>query len=70
MDDNYPFGEAFGPAGTREQVVASSANVYARLLKLTPGQEKVSCEFYEMLALEDDEETINISNRFRFTLIF
>ncbi|KAL3902660.1 MAG: hypothetical protein SGILL_010746, partial [Bacillariaceae sp.] len=28
MDDNYPFGEAFGPAGTREQVVASSSNVY------------------------------------------
>ncbi|KAL3917070.1 MAG: hypothetical protein SGILL_004884, partial [Bacillariaceae sp.] len=70
MDDKFPFGEAFGPAGTREQVVASSANVFARLLKLTPGQDKVSCEFCEMLALEDDEETINISKRKALSRLF
>jgi hypothetical protein len=42
MDDNFPFGEAFGPAGTREQVVTSLVSVFARLLKLTPGQGKIS----------------------------
>ena len=59
MDDDFLFGEAFGPASTREQVVTSSATVYRRLLKLTPGKLKVSCDFYDMLALEDDGETVN-----------
>lgn len=70
MDDNFPFGGAFGPAGTRDQVVSSAASVYGRLLKLTPGREKVSCEFYEMLALEDDEETINVSKRKALSRLF
>ena len=70
IDDEYPFGEGFGPAGSRDQVVSSAANVFARLLQLTPGQEKVSCEFYEMLALEEDEETINVSKRKALTRLF
>jgi len=54
MDDDLMFGEAFGPASTREQVLLSAQSVYRRLLMLTPGRVKVSCEFYEMLALDDD----------------
>lgn len=59
MDDEYPFGATFGPACTRDQLIDSAQEVFHRLLKLTPGREKVSCEFYEMLALEENGETVN-----------
>lgn len=63
LDDDHPFGELFGKASTRDQVIASAHDVYQRLLKLTPGKAKVSCEFYDMLALEDDGENVNYGKR-------
>ena len=63
MDDEFPFGEVFGPASTRDELVASAFEVYHRLLKLTPGRPKLLCEFYDMLALDDDGETVNIGKR-------
>lgn len=63
MDDDQPFGDTFGLASTRDELIASAHNVYHRLLKLTPGRSIVSCEFYDMLALEDDGETVNTGKR-------
>ena len=59
MDDDLMFGETFGPASTREQLINSAHRVYNRLLMLTPGREKVSCEFYDMLAQEDNGKLNN-----------
>lgn len=63
MDDEEPFGEQFGPASNREDLINSAQEVYQSLLKLTPGNSSVSCEFYSMLSLGDDGETINMKKQ-------
>lgn len=37
MDLEHPFGVAFGPASTRDELIQSAQNLYQRLLKLAPG---------------------------------
>lgn len=63
MDDKYPFGEAFGPASSRDEVIASAHNVYHRLLSLNPGQSALSSEVIYLLALEEDGVTMNIPKK-------
>ena len=63
LDESEPFGELFGPASTREAMVTSAHRVYEKLLKMSPGSSRLSCEFYDMLALEDDGATVNHNKR-------
>ena len=37
MDLEHPFGVAFGPASTRDELIHSAQKLYQRLLKLAPG---------------------------------
>jgi small-conductance mechanosensitive channel len=37
MDLEHPFGVAFGPASTRDELIQSAQTLYQRLLKLAPG---------------------------------
>jgi hypothetical protein len=60
MDGLCPFGEAFGPAWTREECLESANSVYNRLLKLAPDDEDVndnstiSFDVIKLLATDDD----------------
>jgi hypothetical protein len=63
IDDASPFGEAFGPASCREEVLNSAQQVFHRLLKLNPDRSKLSYEVFDMLVEDDDGIYINISKK-------
>jgi hypothetical protein len=60
MDGLCPFGEAFGPAWTRDECLESANRVYNRLLKLAPDDEDlddnstISFDVIKLLATDDD----------------
>ena len=54
MDLNHPFSEAFGPASTRDDCIASAQAVYHRLLKLSPGSTVLSFSVLREAVLNDD----------------
>lgn len=58
MDLEHPFGEAFGPASTRDELIYSAQFLYQRLLKLAPGSPTLP---YSVLAVltENDDGTIH-----------
>lgn len=53
MDDDQPFGSSFGPASTRDEFLVSAQNTYYRLLKSTPGKEKLSGDIFGILAQDE-----------------
>jgi hypothetical protein len=59
IDDTNPFGEAFGVASCRDQVLNSAELVYHRLLKLCPDRCNLSYEVFEMLVDDDDGKLVN-----------
>jgi len=50
MDECRPFGEAFGPASTRDDCIMSAHLVYFNLMKLTPGEKILAYDTMTMLA--------------------
>mmetsp|Transcript_21059 Transcript_21059/g.31242 ORF Transcript_21059/g.31242 Transcript_21059/m.31242 type:complete len:1002 (-) Transcript_21059:137-3142(-) len=56
MDDDYPFSTEFGPAGTRDQCIASAHSMYSRLIEAMDSE---ACSFsvMEILALNEDGTT-------------
>ena len=49
-----PFGDAYGPASNRNESIQSSANVFQKLLKLSPGSALLSYDVLKVLAENDD----------------
>jgi small-conductance mechanosensitive channel len=49
-----PFGDAYGPASNRNESIQSSANVFRRLLRLSPGTTNLSYDVLKVLAEDDD----------------
>eukprot|EP00934_Nitzschia_sp_Nitz4_P008165 Nitzschia sp. Nitz4//scaffold56_size114212//30547//37556//NITZ4_003939-RA/size114212-augustus-gene-0.81-mRNA-1//-1//CDS//3329554673//8155//frame0 len=70
MDLENPFGEAFGPASTRDELIDSSEKLYARLLTLSNGEDILPYSVL-MVLTENKDGTIdkkmkkNIKNLFR-----
>lgn len=56
MDDDRPFGEAFGPAATRDDFLSAAQAVFRRLLCMTPGREKVAADLFVALAQDENGE--------------
>ncbi len=58
MDLEHPFGEAFGPASTRDELIHSTQILYQRLLRLAPGAYALP---YSVLAIltENDDGTLD-----------
>jgi hypothetical protein len=63
MDEQNPFGDAFGPAASRNDVISSAQQVYQRLLKMTPESIMLNCDVFTMLADEDEGATTNLAKR-------
>lgn len=69
LDEDHPFGSAFGPAMNRDQCIASSHSVYQRLLKLAPGEDGTTnalilpFDVLALLTLEEDGKTENIAKK-------
>eukprot|EP00980_Cylindrotheca_fusiformis_P002337 scaffold543_cov119-Cylindrotheca_fusiformis.AAC.4 len=57
MDLEYPFGEAFGPASTRNEVIKSAQILYHRLLKLAPGSYALPNSVLSVLSENEDGTT-------------
>jgi hypothetical protein len=58
LDDLLPFGEAFGPASSRDQVIDSGEIVYHRLLKMCPDRCNLSYDILDILIDVDDGKLI------------
>lgn len=58
MDEPYPFGEAFGPATTRDEVLESASETYQRMLT-NPIQSILNCDVLYLLAEDDDGITVD-----------
>ncbi|KAL7569468.1 hypothetical protein ACA910_009702 [Epithemia clementina (nom. ined.)] len=54
MDEEYPFGEAFGPADSRDACIQSANSLYYNLLKLDPTSEQLSYELLSFAIVEED----------------
>ncbi len=54
MDLEHPFGVAFGPASTRDELIQSAQNLYQRLLKLAPGFYGLPYSVLAVLSDNDD----------------
>lgn len=70
MDDEQAFGESFGAASSRDDVISSAHTVYHKLLKMTPGRDMLSCDIFDMLAEEDDGVTVNRAKKKAFRKLF
>lgn len=53
MDDKNPFGDDFGPASNRDDVIASSDAVYRNLLKINQGS-NLNFDVLALIATDDD----------------
>lgn len=69
MDEPYPFGEAFGPATTRDEVLASASNVYQRMVT-SSDQSVLSCEILYLLAEDDDGVTFDRNKKRNLRKLF
>ena len=70
MDLEYPFSEAFGPASTRDELIASAQHVYHRLLNLAPGSKVLPSVILSAVAdngdgTEDNRKRRSLRNLFR-----
>ena len=63
MDEDFAFGQAFGPARNREEVIKSSHLVYYQLLKMTPDRKMLSCDILSMLAENEDGVVVDPAKR-------
>ena len=62
MDEPYPFGEAFGPATTRDQVLESATKTYHRLVASSE-QSVLCCDILYLLAEDDEGNTVDRSKK-------
>jgi hypothetical protein len=69
MDESHPFGEAFGPATTRNECIDSSHSVYYRLLKLAPEEPVLSFDVLSVLA-HDEEGNDNVPKQLALKRLF
>lgn len=58
MDLENPFGEAFGPASTRNELLKSAQILYQRLLRLSPGSHALPNSVFSVLS-ENEDGTID-----------
>jgi hypothetical protein len=70
MDLEYPLGTGFGPASTRDELIASAQSLYQRLLKLAPGSRILPHSVLMVLAENEDgtldkEKRRSLKNLFR-----
>jgi hypothetical protein len=63
IDEYFPFSRSFGRASSRDEVIASAHTVYYRLMSLNPERSSLSCEIINLLALEDDEVSVNMPKK-------
>ena len=56
MEERYPFGEAFGPARSRDQVISSAHSVYQRLINFSDDN-ILSLDILYLLAENEDGVT-------------
>jgi len=54
LEDTHPFGQAFGPASTRDLCIKSSKSLYKRLLSLSPGSTVLHFDIIGVLAYNVD----------------
>eukprot|EP00977_Amphora_coffeiformis_P018955 scaffold6807_cov220-Amphora_coffeaeformis.AAC.23 len=59
MEEKYPFGEAFGPARSRDDVVASAYSVYQSLMQ-SSDDHALSIDVLFLLAEHDDNGTVTV----------
>ena len=59
MEEKYPFGEAFGPARSRDDVVTSAYSVYQRLIH-SSDEHVLSIDVLFLLAEHDDNGAITV----------
>ena len=65
MDLEHPFGEAFGRASTRDELIQSAQILYQRLLKLAPG----CCSLpYNVLAILSDNDDGTVDKNLKKSL--
>ena len=54
MNLEHPFGQEFGQASTRAEMILSAESVYNRLLQLSPGSDALPCSVFQILYLNED----------------
>lgn len=54
MDEEHPFGEAFGPADSRDTCIQSANSLYHHLMKLDPTASQLDFEVLALAIAEDD----------------
>ena len=69
MDLEHPFGEAFGPASTRDELIKSAQVLYQRLLKLSPGSHQLPYSVLSVLN-ENSDGSIDISMKKSLSNLF
>lgn len=55
LDNTQPFGEAFGPAGDRDECIESSHHLFFRLLKLSPDDSAIPLSTILLAAIDELE---------------
>jgi hypothetical protein len=60
MDLEHPFGEVFGPASTRDELIKSAQVLYQRLLKLSPGSHHLPYSLLSVLS-ENADGTVDMT---------
>jgi len=53
MDNDFPFGEAYGPASDRNQSIQSSHGVYWNLIKFNPDKKMLDFDILSIVATDD-----------------
>jgi hypothetical protein len=69
MDLEHPFGEAFGPASTRNELIKSAQILYRRLLKLSPGSRVLPSSVLSVLS-ENEDGTVDRTIKKSVNLLF
>ena len=59
MDENYPFGEDFGLATTRDDAIESAQAVFKKLCLIVAKEKLLSFEVLAIVAAEDDGDTVD-----------
>ncbi|KAL7569467.1 hypothetical protein ACA910_009701 [Epithemia clementina (nom. ined.)] len=56
MDEEYPFGEAFGSANSRDACIQSANSLYHHLMKLDPTANQLSFQVLALAIAQEEEE--------------
>ncbi|KAL7571640.1 hypothetical protein ACA910_011176 [Epithemia clementina (nom. ined.)] len=70
MDEEYPFGEAYGPADSRDACIQSANSLYRNLMKLDPTKDQLSFEMLALAIAEEEESEEYFMKRKAFRRLF